>query len=75
MLFNDSKNSLLSLIMTIGFLIANWIALLLVAASPIFAQGAEIPAFVATARQVKTLPAWPRSRRHGSDSGWRILNG
>ena len=41
--------------MNTGFLIAKWIALLLVAASPIFAQGAEIPAFVATA-QNKTLP-------------------
>ena len=44
--------------MNTGFLIANWIALLLVAASPIFAQGAESPAFVATA-QNKTLPPSP----------------
>jgi formylglycine-generating enzyme len=41
--------------MSTGSLIANWIGLLVIAASPVFAQGAEIPAFVATA-QNKTLP-------------------
>ena len=32
--------------MNTGFLLSNWIALILVAASPIFAQRAESPAFV-----------------------------
>jgi formylglycine-generating enzyme required for sulfatase activity len=41
-----------------GFLPANWIALLLAAAWPVFAQQAESPAFAPTA-QNKTLPRGP----------------
>ena len=57
--FDDSKNSRpIAAIMNTGFLIANWIALILAAASPIFAQKAESPAFASTA-QNKTLPPGP----------------
>jgi hypothetical protein len=44
--------------MNTRLLIAKWIALFVVAASPFFAQGAEIPAFVATA-QNETSPPGP----------------
>jgi hypothetical protein len=72
-LFDDSKTAS-EPIMNTGFLIAKWIALLFVAASPVFASRSRDSGSRRHGTK-QDCPAWPLSRRHGLDSGWGILNG